>query len=117
MLVTEKAFGFLLAALGVQLALNGLADLGVRAGTRRSRGALLCTSVLLIRLAFSATKAGRTPGGLEANPGLDDQLDAEDGTAWLHRSSTIGGLSGQCGGMPVLTVTGTSIQPPPQAVF
>lgn len=29
MLVTEKVFGFLLAALGVQLALNGLADLGV----------------------------------------------------------------------------------------
>jgi small neutral amino acid transporter SnatA (MarC family) len=29
MLVTEKVFGFLLAALGVQLALDGLADLGV----------------------------------------------------------------------------------------
>lgn len=29
MLVTEKVFGFLLAGLGVQLALNGLADLGV----------------------------------------------------------------------------------------
>jgi multiple antibiotic resistance protein len=29
MLVTEKVFGFLLAALGVQLALNGLADAGV----------------------------------------------------------------------------------------
>jgi MarC family membrane protein len=29
MLVTEKVFGFLLAALAVQLALNGLADLGV----------------------------------------------------------------------------------------
>jgi small neutral amino acid transporter SnatA (MarC family) len=29
MLVTEKVFGFLLAALGVQLALNGLADVGV----------------------------------------------------------------------------------------
>jgi small neutral amino acid transporter SnatA (MarC family) len=29
MLVTEKVFGFLLAALGVQLLLNGLADLGV----------------------------------------------------------------------------------------
>jgi multiple antibiotic resistance protein len=29
MLVTEKVFGFLLAALGVQLVLNGLADLGV----------------------------------------------------------------------------------------
>jgi multiple antibiotic resistance protein len=29
MLVTEKVFGFLLAALGVQLALSGLADLGV----------------------------------------------------------------------------------------
>ena len=29
MLVTEKIFGFLLAALGVQLALNGLADVGV----------------------------------------------------------------------------------------
>jgi len=29
MLVTEKVFGFLLAALGVQLALNGLSDLGV----------------------------------------------------------------------------------------
>ena len=28
MLVTEKVFGFLLAALGVQLALNGLADVG-----------------------------------------------------------------------------------------
>lgn len=28
MLVTEKVFGFLLAALGVQLALNGLSDLG-----------------------------------------------------------------------------------------
>src|SRR5262245_66643476 len=29
MLVTEKVFGFLLAALGVQLMLNGLADVGV----------------------------------------------------------------------------------------
>jgi multiple antibiotic resistance protein len=29
MLITEKVFGFLLAALGVQLALNGLADAGV----------------------------------------------------------------------------------------
>ena len=29
MLVTEKVFGFLFAALGVQLVLNGLADLGV----------------------------------------------------------------------------------------
>jgi small neutral amino acid transporter SnatA (MarC family) len=29
MLVTEKVFGYLLAALGVQLALDGLADLGV----------------------------------------------------------------------------------------
>jgi small neutral amino acid transporter SnatA (MarC family) len=29
MLVTEKVFGFLLAALAVQLALNGLADVGV----------------------------------------------------------------------------------------
>ena len=29
MLVTEKVFGFLLAALAVQLALDGLADLGV----------------------------------------------------------------------------------------
>jgi small neutral amino acid transporter SnatA (MarC family) len=29
MLLTEKVFGFLLAALGVQLALNGLADVGV----------------------------------------------------------------------------------------
>ena len=29
MLVTEKIFGFLLAALGVQLALNGLSDVGV----------------------------------------------------------------------------------------
>ena len=29
MLVTGKVFGFLLAALGVQLALNGLADVGV----------------------------------------------------------------------------------------
>jgi small neutral amino acid transporter SnatA (MarC family) len=29
MLVTEKVFGFLLAALGVQLALSGLADVGV----------------------------------------------------------------------------------------
>ena len=29
MLVTEKVFGFLLAALAVQLALNGLSDLGV----------------------------------------------------------------------------------------
>lgn len=29
MLLTEKVFGFLLAALAVQLALNGLADLGV----------------------------------------------------------------------------------------
>jgi small neutral amino acid transporter SnatA (MarC family) len=29
MLVTEKVFGFLLAALGVQLALDGLSDLGV----------------------------------------------------------------------------------------
>jgi multiple antibiotic resistance protein len=29
MLVTEKVFGFLLAALGVQLALNGLSDIGV----------------------------------------------------------------------------------------
>jgi small neutral amino acid transporter SnatA (MarC family) len=29
MLVTEKVFGFLLAALGVQLILNGLADVGV----------------------------------------------------------------------------------------
>lgn len=29
MLITEKVFGFLLAALAVQLALNGLADLGV----------------------------------------------------------------------------------------
>jgi small neutral amino acid transporter SnatA (MarC family) len=29
MLVTEKVFGFLLAALGVQLALNGLSDVGV----------------------------------------------------------------------------------------
>jgi small neutral amino acid transporter SnatA (MarC family) len=29
MLVTEKVFGFLLAALGVQLALNGLSDLGI----------------------------------------------------------------------------------------
>jgi small neutral amino acid transporter SnatA (MarC family) len=29
MLVTEKVFGFLLAALGVQLALNGLADVGI----------------------------------------------------------------------------------------
>jgi small neutral amino acid transporter SnatA (MarC family) len=29
MLVTEKVFGFLLAALGVQLVLNGLADVGV----------------------------------------------------------------------------------------
>jgi small neutral amino acid transporter SnatA (MarC family) len=28
MLVTEKVFGFLLAALGVQLVLNGLADVG-----------------------------------------------------------------------------------------
>ena len=27
--VTEKVFGFLLAALGVQLVLNGLADVGV----------------------------------------------------------------------------------------
>jgi multiple antibiotic resistance protein len=29
MLVTEKVFGFLLAALAVQLALTGLADVGV----------------------------------------------------------------------------------------
>jgi len=29
MLITEKVFGFLLAALGVQLVLNGLADVGV----------------------------------------------------------------------------------------
>ncbi|HEY1320732.1 MAG TPA: MarC family protein, partial [Streptosporangiaceae bacterium] len=29
MLVTEKVFGFLLAALGVQLVLDGLADVGV----------------------------------------------------------------------------------------
>ena len=29
MLVTEKVFGFLLAALAVQLALNGLADIGL----------------------------------------------------------------------------------------
>jgi multiple antibiotic resistance protein len=29
MLVTEKVFGFLLAALAVQLMLNGLADVGV----------------------------------------------------------------------------------------
>ena len=29
MLVTENVFGFLLAALAVQLALNGLADVGV----------------------------------------------------------------------------------------
>ena len=29
MLVTEKIFGFLLAALAVQLMLNGLADVGV----------------------------------------------------------------------------------------
>jgi small neutral amino acid transporter SnatA (MarC family) len=29
MLVTEKVFGVLLAALAVQLALNGLADVGV----------------------------------------------------------------------------------------
>jgi small neutral amino acid transporter SnatA (MarC family) len=29
MLVTEKVFGVLLAALAVQLALNGLADLGL----------------------------------------------------------------------------------------
>ena len=29
LLVTEKVFGFLLAALGVQLALSGLADVGV----------------------------------------------------------------------------------------
>jgi small neutral amino acid transporter SnatA (MarC family) len=29
MLVTEKVFGFLLAAIGVQLALNGLSDVGV----------------------------------------------------------------------------------------
>jgi small neutral amino acid transporter SnatA (MarC family) len=29
MLVTEKVFGFLLAALAVQLALDGLADVGV----------------------------------------------------------------------------------------
>jgi small neutral amino acid transporter SnatA (MarC family) len=29
MLVTEKVFGFLLAALGVQLILNGLSDVGV----------------------------------------------------------------------------------------
>ena len=29
MLVTEKVFGFLLAALAVQLALNGLPDVGV----------------------------------------------------------------------------------------
>ena len=29
MLVTEKIFGFLLAALAVQLVLNGLADVGV----------------------------------------------------------------------------------------
>ena len=29
MLVTEKVFGFLLAALAVQLALNGLADVGL----------------------------------------------------------------------------------------
>ena len=29
MLVTEKVFGFLLAALAVQLALDGLSDLGV----------------------------------------------------------------------------------------
>jgi small neutral amino acid transporter SnatA (MarC family) len=29
MLVTEKVFGFLLAALAVQLVLNGLADVGV----------------------------------------------------------------------------------------
>ena len=29
MLVTEKVFGFLLAALGVQLVLNGLSDVGV----------------------------------------------------------------------------------------
>ena len=29
MLVTEKVFGFLLAALAVQLALNGLSDVGV----------------------------------------------------------------------------------------
>jgi multiple antibiotic resistance protein len=29
MLVTEKVFGFLLAALAVQLALNGLSDIGV----------------------------------------------------------------------------------------
>jgi len=29
MLVTEKVFGFLLAALAVQLVLNGLSDVGV----------------------------------------------------------------------------------------
>ena len=29
LLVTEKVFGFLLAALAVQLALNGLSDVGV----------------------------------------------------------------------------------------
>jgi small neutral amino acid transporter SnatA (MarC family) len=29
MLVTEKVFGFLLAALGVQLVLSGLSDVGV----------------------------------------------------------------------------------------
>ena len=29
MLITEKVFGFLLAALGVQLVLNGLSDVGV----------------------------------------------------------------------------------------
>ncbi len=29
MLLTEKVFGFLLAALAVQLALSGLADLGL----------------------------------------------------------------------------------------
>ena len=29
MLITEKVFGFLLAALAVQLALNGLAEAGV----------------------------------------------------------------------------------------
>jgi small neutral amino acid transporter SnatA (MarC family) len=29
MLITEKVFGFLLAAVAVQLALNGLSDIGV----------------------------------------------------------------------------------------
>ena len=41
MLVTEKVFGFLLAALGVQLVLNGLLDVGVISVLHHEAQALL----------------------------------------------------------------------------